>query len=97
VLAASKVQLCGDVSELLGAHRRLTGPRRDSDRLPSSQEVIEESHTDRQTTLLVRTDDPVLDPVWSVKPVTLEDLVLAYMGRSRDDKPVRPPPLAVVR
>ncbi|MEY2400443.1 MAG: type transport system ATP-binding protein, partial [Ilumatobacteraceae bacterium] len=97
VLVASKVQLCGDVSELLGAHHRLTGPRRDPDRLPGSQEVIEESHTDRQTTLLVRTDDPILDPVWSVKPVTLEDLVLAYMGRSRDDKPVRPSPLAVVR
>jgi ABC-2 type transport system ATP-binding protein len=97
VLVASHVQLCGEVSDLLRSHHRLSGPRRDLATLPSNQEVIEESHTDRQTTLLVRTDDPILDPVWNVKPVTLEDLVLAYMSRSREDKPSRRSPLAVVR
>jgi ABC-2 type transport system ATP-binding protein len=47
------------------------------------------SHTDKQTTLLVRTDGPILDPAWDVKPVTLEDLVLAYMSQARDDEPAR--------
>ena len=37
---------------------RLTGPRRDPDTLPGTQTVIEESHTDRQSTLIVRTDEP---------------------------------------
>ncbi len=55
-----------------------------------SQEVIEESHTDRQTTLLVRTDEPILDPAWTVKPVVLEDLVLAYMSQARDADGRRP-------
>jgi ABC-2 type transport system ATP-binding protein len=44
--------------------------------------VIESSHTERQSTLLVRTDDPILDPSWTVEAVGLEDLVLAYMGRA---------------
>jgi len=97
VLVASHVELSGDVSALLASHRRLSGPRRDPDSLPESQEVIEESHTDRQSTLLVRTDDPILDPAWTVQPVTMEDLVLAYMSRARDAVPRRRPKLGVLR
>jgi ABC-2 type transport system ATP-binding protein len=85
LLAEGRVQLCGEVEDLLAAHRRLSGPRRDSARLPGGQQVIEESHTDRQSTLLVRTEEPIIDPAWSVTEVGLEDLVLAYMGRSADD------------
>jgi ABC-2 type transport system ATP-binding protein len=44
--------------------------------------VIEASHTDRQTTLLVRTSGPILDPAWTVESIGLEDLVLAYMRRA---------------
>ncbi|HEX3090934.1 MAG TPA: hypothetical protein VHQ23_19930, partial [Ilumatobacteraceae bacterium] len=65
--------------------------------LPANQEVIEESHTDKQSTLLIRTDDPILDPSWTVTPVNLEDVVLAYMGRSRVERPARRSTLAVVR
>jgi ABC-2 type transport system ATP-binding protein len=83
VLVSSRVQLDGEVDDLLATHRRLTGPRRDASRLPANQEVIEESHTDRQSTLLVRTDGPILDPAWTVGEVGLEDVVLAYMGRAR--------------
>jgi ABC-2 type transport system ATP-binding protein len=82
VLIASQVRLAGEVSELLTAHRRLSGPRRDPGRLPAGQEVIEESHTDKQSLLLVRTSEPILDPVWTVTPVSVEDLVLAYMRRA---------------
>jgi ABC-2 type transport system ATP-binding protein len=84
VLVASHVQLAGEVSELIGSHHRLSGPRRHPESLPANQHVIEESHTDRQSTFLIRSDGPILDPAWTVKPVTLEDLVLAYMGQARD-------------
>ncbi len=50
--------------------------------MPAGQEVIEESHTDRQSTLLVRCDGPVLDPAWTVEELSLEDIVLAYMGNA---------------
>ena len=95
--SASRVQLAGEVRQLLGSHHRLSGPRRDPASLPANQEVIEESHTDKQTTLLVRTDDPILDPAWTVKPVTLDDLVLAYMSQARDAQPTRRPRLGVLR
>jgi ABC-2 type transport system ATP-binding protein len=97
VLVASHVQLSGEIGPLLASHRRLSGPRRDPSTLPANQEIVEESHTDRQTTLLVRTDDPILDPSWTVKPVTLEDLVLAYMSQARDARPARPAALEVLR
>ena len=82
VLANGRVQIAGDVEEILGCHHRLTGPRRDESRLPADQLVVEASHTDRQSTYVVRTDQPILDPAWTVEPVGLEDLVLAYMRRA---------------
>jgi ABC-2 type transport system ATP-binding protein len=84
ILVASHVRLAGEVTELLATHHRLSGPRRDPRTFPSDQEVIEESHTDKQSLFLVRTDQPILDPAWTVKPVTLDDLVLAYMAQARD-------------
>jgi ABC-2 type transport system ATP-binding protein len=96
VLVASRVRVAGEVSDLLASHHRLSGPRRDPGSLPAGQEVITESHTDKQSNLLVRTDGPVLDPAWTVKPVSLEDLVLAYMSRAGDDTPARRQHLGVV-
>jgi ABC-2 type transport system ATP-binding protein len=82
VLIASRVVVSGEVEELLATHHRLVGPRRDEASLPANQEVIEASHTDRQTTLLVRSADPILDPAWTVEAISMEDLVLAYMGQA---------------
>jgi ABC-2 type transport system ATP-binding protein len=96
VLVASQVRVAGEVSELLASHHRLSGPRRDSGSLPAALKVITESHTDKQSSLLVQTDGPVLDPAWTVRPVSLEDLVLAYMSRAGDDTPARRQQLGVV-
>ncbi len=83
VLVASRVQVAGEVDKLLSTHHRLIGPRRDQRSLPGNQQVIEGSETDRQSTLLVRTEEPILDPTWTVEPVGLEDLVLAYMRQAQ--------------
>jgi len=96
VLVASRVQVAGEVATLVASHYRLSGPRRDPGTRPGNQQVIEESHTDKQSTLLVRTDDPILDPSWTVRPVTLEDLVLAYMSQARERRPGRRTRLGVV-
>jgi ABC-2 type transport system ATP-binding protein len=97
VLVNSHVQLAGEVGTLLASHHRLSGPRRDPRSLPASQQVVEESHTDKQSTLLVRTDEPILDQAWTVKPVTLDDLVLAYMGQARDTQRTPRQGLSVIR
>jgi ABC-2 type transport system ATP-binding protein len=97
VLTDSHVQLAGEVDALLASHHRLSGARRDAHSLPASFDVIEESHTDKQSVFLVRTDDPILDPAWSVKPVTMDDLVLAYMGQARDAKRGRQSRLEVLQ
>jgi ABC-2 type transport system ATP-binding protein len=96
VLVASQVQLAGEVDDLLASHHRISGPRRDPRKMPPQQVVIEESHTDKQSTLLVRTDEPILDPAWSVRRVTLEDLVLAYMSRGREIERGQIPQLELV-
>ena len=82
LLTDSRVLLAGDVDDLLATHRLLTGPRRDKAALPAQWQIISESHTDRQSTLLVRAADPVTDPAWAVDQISMEDLVLAYMSKA---------------
>jgi ABC-2 type transport system ATP-binding protein len=82
VLVASRVQVAGEIEGLLASHHRLTGPRHDPRTLPSDQQVIDARHTDRQSTLVVRSDGPIHDPSWTVEDLGLEDLVLAYMARA---------------
>jgi len=97
VLVDSRVQVAGDIEQLLATHHRLTGPRRDETKLPDDQEVISASHTDRQSTFLVRTDAPILDPAWEVSKLNLEDLVLAYMCRGTSGEGSRRPNLEALR
>jgi ABC-2 type transport system ATP-binding protein len=97
VLVDSEVRVEGEVEALLGTHHRLTGPRRDTNTLPANQHLVSASHTDRQTTLVIRTDAPIHDPAWTVGRLGLEDLVLAYMQRSADADRGRRAALEVIR
>ena len=83
VLVASRVRVAGTIEELLATHHRLTGPRC-PDRgatqdLAGQAQIIATSGTGEHSTLLVRSDEPITGPSWAVEPVSLEDLVLAYM------------------
>jgi ABC-2 type transport system ATP-binding protein len=83
VLADSRVQVAGEVEDLLSSHHRLIGARRQPADYPASQAVISSSHSDRQSILIVRSDGPVEGESWAIEPVGLEDLVLAYMARGK--------------
>jgi ABC-2 type transport system ATP-binding protein len=80
LLAASRVQLCGDIDTLLAEHRILVGPRKDTAAIEQTHTVVHAVRTVRQATMLVRLNGPVVDPVYQVEEVSLEDLVLGYMG-----------------
>ncbi len=81
MLAASRVQLCGDIEEVLAEHRILVGPRKDTTAIERSHQVIQITRTPRQITLLVKLNGPVADPAFQASEVSLEELVLGYMGQ----------------
>jgi ABC-type multidrug transport system ATPase subunit len=79
VLHAARVQISGTVDDLVAQHRRLIGPRHIGP-IAGVAKIVRASHTDRQSTLLVRTDAPLVDPSWTVHEVTLEEIILAYLA-----------------
>jgi len=56
LLQGGRVQISGAVDELIPAHRQLVGPRHDGGPIAGVAEIVRASHTDRQSTLLVRLD-----------------------------------------
>ncbi|MGH9092436.1 MAG: ABC transporter ATP-binding protein [Acidimicrobiales bacterium] len=97
VLVASRVQVAGEIDALLAAHHRLSAPRRNGLRLPTDWEVIERSDAERQSTLVIRHDEPIFDPAWTVEQLDLEDLVLAYMSRATGNGAQSPTLVGAVR
>jgi ABC-2 type transport system ATP-binding protein len=83
LLTAGGVRLEGKVEELLDTHRLLTGPRRPLGSIRGVREIVRERYAGRQLTLLTVVDGPIVDPSWTVEPVSLEDLLLAYMAPER--------------
>jgi ABC-2 type transport system ATP-binding protein len=93
LLMASEVRLEGDLDDLLASHRLLVGQRkRVTPGGGGIAAVVRESHSDRQSTLLVRVDGPIIDSAWSVHEVDLEELVLAYMGEQHEPRLQSLPP-----
>jgi len=79
ILSAAHVQLAGETEDIVAGHKLLTGPRPDGDAIAKVHSVVQAHHTDRQTTLLVRTNGRIYDRSWTVSDVLLEDVVLAYL------------------
>jgi ABC-2 type transport system ATP-binding protein len=81
ILSRSQVQLAGAIDEIVAGHRVLTGARCESGSVARVHAVVQERHTERQTTLLVRANGHLYDTRWQVDEVGLEEIVLAYLGR----------------
>jgi ABC-2 type transport system ATP-binding protein len=80
IINGGQVQVAGDIEELLGAHRLLVGPRIDEGTRPPGVDVVRAQHTERQSSLWVRGQVPMLPPGWREEPLPLEELVIAYLS-----------------
>jgi ABC-2 type transport system ATP-binding protein len=87
LLSRSRVQLCGEIDELLAEHQILVGPRAGTAAIERDT-IIRADHTERQSTLLARRTGPA--PGWVTETPNLEELVLAYMdGPGTNDEPTQ--------
>jgi ABC-2 type transport system ATP-binding protein len=83
VLTGARVQLAGDVEDLLATHYRLIAARGALDALPPGVEVVQAEHTDRQSTLIVHdTAGAVPGLAADAEHLNLEDMILAYLTRA---------------
>ena len=80
---SAHLRLAASIDELLSGHQLLIGPIELADRVAARLPVVSEFRGDRQAILLVEGDDPTvrLDPRWTIRQPTVEDLVFAYMKR----------------
>ncbi|MEK8144989.1 hypothetical protein NKH18_36335 [Streptomyces sp. M10(2022)] len=95
-LVASRVQIAGDVDDLLATHFRLITARREADSLPKEMRILRATHTERQSTFIVQAATAIPDPAWALEPLDLEDLVLTYMAEGKAG-PARRPTLEAQR
>jgi len=82
LLSAAQVQLAASIEDIVAEHRVLVGPRSDLSAVERLHSVVRANHTDRQTTVIVRANGHLYDSRWQVDEVELEEIVLAYLGRT---------------
>ncbi|HYY17778.1 MAG TPA: ABC transporter ATP-binding protein [Streptosporangiaceae bacterium] len=97
LLSRGQVQMAGEVDDLLAGHRVLTGPAAEAGNF-AERPVVHASRAEAQAHLLIRAaaDDPA-PPGWEAHPVSLEELVLAYLrqpGAAALPGPARPQEVA---
>jgi ABC-2 type transport system ATP-binding protein len=92
LLTSGQVRVAAEVEDLIRSHRLLTGPADSADRIAGQLHVVQDQRAAAQAHLLVRAHDPddPVPPGWEAHPVSMEELVLAYL-RSRS--PAAPAPL----
>ncbi|UQU66716.1 ABC transporter ATP-binding protein [Couchioplanes caeruleus] len=83
VLAGGRVQISGDVADLLAAHHRIAGGLEDR---PAGAELIHAERTPGALSMIVRSPGPVPGG----EAVGLEDLTLAYLTRATTAGPAVP-------
>jgi ABC-2 type transport system ATP-binding protein len=88
ILAGGRLQMAGEIERVVRTHKLLIGPRSDPAAVARVHNVIQARDTERQTSLLVRTNGHLFDASWQVHEVPLEEIVLGYLGRPPAEEPV---------
>jgi ABC-2 type transport system ATP-binding protein len=81
LISGGRVQVAGEVDDLLACHRVLTGPAAEASRYAERLDVVHARHGGAQAHLLVRTGGAAgpVPPGWEAHPLSLEELTLAYL------------------
>jgi ABC-2 type transport system ATP-binding protein len=80
VIARGRIQIAGEIDELLAGHRMLTGP---SDAVnEAAPGVVKVTRGDRHADVIARTDAAPVLSGWESRAVGLEELVLAYLHQT---------------
>jgi ABC-2 type transport system ATP-binding protein len=84
LVSDGRVQLAGEVDELLAAHRVLTGPADQAARYAGEWNVVHARGGGSQAHLLVRSNgtSDTQPPGWETHQLSLEELTLAYLRES---------------
>lgn len=81
LVSGGRVQVAGEVADLLATHTMLTGPLADVATYSGRWNLVHASHAGAQAHVLVRRDHPD-EPVpagWEAHSLSLEELTLAYL------------------
>jgi len=85
IITGGRVQLAGDIDEILAGHKVLTGS---AAHVPEGPGVVHVDRGAHQAHVVARTGGADAMPGWEPHPVGLEELVLAYLRRSQSgDRP----------
>jgi ABC-2 type transport system ATP-binding protein len=81
LLSGGRVQVMGEISELVAGHAMMNGPAADANRIAARFAVVQNQRTGRQMDLLVRVGNGqgAVPEGWESTAVTLEEIVLAYL------------------
>jgi len=96
VLSGGRLAVAGEVDDLLARHYVLTGPAGEADACAARFRVVQDRRAGAQAHLMVQTAEPgdaLGQPGWEAHPVSLEELVLAYL---RAPQPAAAVPLKAV-
>lgn len=81
LLTGGRVQVSGEIAGLVSDHATVSMPASDADGIPGQWAVVRSERAGRRVHLLIRAPGGTgtLPPGWETGPVTLEELILAYL------------------
>jgi ABC-2 type transport system ATP-binding protein len=83
VLGGGELLIAAETDEVLAGHQVLTGPAAQADRLAAQLSPVQDTRAGAQAHLLVRdgraADERTVPPGWEAHPVSLEEVILAYL------------------
>ena len=86
----ARLQLAGQVTDLLAGHRVLTGPARETPEHAERQCLVHAHRLGAQAQLLVKATAAASPgpPGWQQRPASLEEIALGYLRAAGDAVPV---------